>query len=135
MRRYLLDSNALNLFVFRRSGVYDRSVEARRGGATIGTAIPVVAELLGGTLFSASSGVNLPRVTRGIRLLRVSPFDMPAALEYARPYATLRPVGVEMQAIDLMIAAVAMTLSDCTVVTSDGDFRRVPGLRVADWAG
>lgn len=37
--------------------------------------------------------------------------------------------------VDLMIAAIARTLGDCTVVTVDGDFSAVPGLKVENWAG
>jgi len=32
-----------------------------------------------------------------------------------------------------MIAAIALTLSHCTVVTSDSDFTAIPGLDVVDW--
>jgi tRNA(fMet)-specific endonuclease VapC len=39
-----------------------------------------------------------------------------------------------MQVVDLMIAAIARTVPDCTVVTGDGDFSRVPGLKVENWA-
>jgi len=134
MRRYLLDSNALNLFVFRRGGVYERSMEVRRTGAVIGTGIPVVAEVLGGTLYSDTSATNLPLVERKLNLLRLWPFDLAAAREYARLYAELRRSGIQMQVMDRMIAAIAMTLPNCTVVTSDTDFSRVPGLKVDNWA-
>jgi tRNA(fMet)-specific endonuclease VapC len=134
MRRYLLDSNALNLFIYRRGGVHEWAVAARKTGAVIGTTIPVVAELLGGTLFSGSWEANLPIVQQKLSLLRLWPFDMAAASTYARLYADLRRQGVRMQVIDLMVAAVATNLPDCAVVTSDGDFSRVPGLAVENWA-
>jgi len=38
-----------------------------------------------------------------------------------------------MQQIDIQIGAIALTLGDCTVVTSDSDFAAVPGLAVEDW--
>jgi tRNA(fMet)-specific endonuclease VapC len=135
MRRYLLDSNALNLFVYRRDGVFERAVDARRSGAVIGTGVPVVAETLGGTLASATWEVNLPRVEQVLSTLRLWPFDVQAAREYGRLYAVLRRVGVRMQVVDLMIAAIALTVPNCTVVTSDSDFTRVPGLTVESWGG
>ena len=36
--------------------------------------------------------------------------------------------------LDTMIAAIAMTLGNCTVVlSSDSDLRAVPGLNLEDW--
>jgi tRNA(fMet)-specific endonuclease VapC len=39
-----------------------------------------------------------------------------------------------MQQIDMMVAAIAMTLGNCTVVTTDSDLSAVPGLSVENWA-
>ncbi len=36
--------------------------------------------------------------------------------------------------IDIMIAAIARTLGDCTVVTTDSDLAAIPGLAVENWA-
>ena len=69
MKRYLLDSNALNQFVFRRLGVYDRAIAARRAGAILGTGTPVAAEILGGTLHSETWETNLPRVEQALNTL------------------------------------------------------------------
>ena len=38
-----------------------------------------------------------------------------------------------MQQIDVMIAAIAKTLGNCTVVSADGDLAAVPGLTVESW--
>jgi len=134
MRKYLLDSNAANLFIYRRCGVYERAIRERKTGAVIGTAIPVVGEVLGGVEYSSSREFNLPIVEGELQLLRIWPYDLTSARTYAIVYATLRRQGITMQPIDRMIAAVGLTLPDCTVVTSDGDFSRVPGLRVENWA-
>jgi tRNA(fMet)-specific endonuclease VapC len=39
-----------------------------------------------------------------------------------------------MQQIDIMVAAVALSLGNCTVVTDDTDLIAVPGLSVENWA-
>jgi tRNA(fMet)-specific endonuclease VapC len=39
-----------------------------------------------------------------------------------------------MQQIDIMIAAIAISLGNCTVVTADTDLSAVPGLPVENWA-
>lgn len=42
-------------------------------------------------------------------------------------------MGRPMQQIDIQIAAIARTLGDCTVVSSDTDLAAVPGLTVENW--
>ena len=39
-----------------------------------------------------------------------------------------------MQAIDLQVAAIALSLGNCTVVTTDTDLAAVFGLSVENWA-
>jgi tRNA(fMet)-specific endonuclease VapC len=39
-----------------------------------------------------------------------------------------------MQQIDIMIAAIAFSLGDCSVVSADSDLAAVPGLTVENWA-
>ena len=38
-----------------------------------------------------------------------------------------------MQIFDMLIAAVAMAVGNCTVVSSDNDFLAIPGLTVENW--
>lgn len=132
MKRYLLDSNALSHYSAKRR-VYGRAMQARRTGSKLGTAIPVAAEYLAGILSSATWQANLPVAEDMFRKLRLWPFDLNAARTYARLYAELRRNGVAMQPIDLMIASIALTLPNCTLVTCDSDFSRVPGLKVENW--
>ncbi len=39
-----------------------------------------------------------------------------------------------MQPIDVQIAAIALNLGNCTVVSADSDLAAVPGLTVENWA-
>jgi tRNA(fMet)-specific endonuclease VapC len=88
---------------------------------------------LGGVELSASREANLEIVRRNVQLFRLWPFTPEAAREYGRLLATLKRAGRPMQAVDIMVAAIARTLGNCTVVTTDTDFRAVPGLTVEDW--
>jgi tRNA(fMet)-specific endonuclease VapC len=38
-----------------------------------------------------------------------------------------------MQVVDMMVAAIAKTLGNCTVVSADGDLAAVPELIVKNW--
>jgi tRNA(fMet)-specific endonuclease VapC len=133
MKRYLLDSNAVTALIARRERFADRARAARDRGDRLGTCELVVAELYYGLEFSASRAENTVRVERALSGLRVWPFDRRAAREYGRIAADLRRRGRPMQAIDVMIAAVAMSLDRCVVVTTDSDLSAVPGLAVEDW--
>ena len=66
--------------------------------------------------------------------LRIWPFDIKAAEEYGRIFATLRRKGTMIQQVDIQIAAIALSLGNCTVVTTDSDLSVVPGLSVENWA-
>ena len=39
-----------------------------------------------------------------------------------------------MQQVDIQVAAIALTLSQCTVVSEDSDLLAVPGLSVVNWS-
>jgi tRNA(fMet)-specific endonuclease VapC len=39
-----------------------------------------------------------------------------------------------MQQIDIMVAAIALSLGNCTVVSKDTDLAAIPGLTVENWA-
>jgi len=134
MKRYLLDSNAVSDCIFRQRGVADRVREARLNGDLVGTAIPVVAELLGGIENSTSREPNLVIVNRNLNLFRLWPLTLPAARAYARIYADLRRAGRRIQVVDMMIAAIAKTLGKCIIVTTDSDLSVIPGVDVENWA-
>jgi tRNA(fMet)-specific endonuclease VapC len=133
-RRYLLDTNAASDMIYSRRGVPARAAAARRAGAVIGTCFPVVGELYFGAEHSKAPAANIVSVRRGLIGLRLWHFDLAAAVEYGRLAALLRRTGRPMQQIDIQIAAVALMLGRCTVVSTDTDLAAVPGLPVEVWA-
>lgn len=133
MKRYVLDSNAVNALMDQREPLTRRTAEARRRGVRIGTCEPVVAEICFGLEFSSSREQNTKRLGHTLNLLRVWPFDRAAARAYGRIAADLRRRGRPMQVIDMMLAAVALSLGDCTVVTTDFDLSAGPGLSTINW--
>jgi tRNA(fMet)-specific endonuclease VapC len=95
--------------------------------------MPIVAEILGGTLASSTWETNLTLVEQKLRTIRIWPLDFPAAGEYAGLNAELKRTGGQVPTIDLMIATIAMVVLNGTVVTTDSELSRVPGLRFEDW--
>ena len=114
--------------------MYARARQALAGGARLGLCAPVLGELWDGVFFSATRGFNEALLKRHLGHFAVWPFDQIAAVEYGRLSAELRRRGRTMQQIDVQIAAIAMTLADCTVVSKDSDLQDVPGLAVENWA-
>jgi tRNA(fMet)-specific endonuclease VapC len=134
MRRYLPDTNALGDFINRRHGVDDRVRDALRAGHRVGACPPAVGEYRYGLELSVTRDENLKRFRAGFDRLLVWPFDIAAAEEFGRLRAALRRAGRPMQPIDITIAAVAFSIGNCTVVTTDSDLSAVPGLPVENWA-
>lgn len=133
MKRYLLDSNAVTSLINRREPLIERVRSARRQGFRIGTCEPVVAELYYGLELSSSRDKNMVRLRRGLSRIICWPLDRRASKAYGRLAAELRRSGRPMQVIDIMMASIALSLGNCTVITTDSDLSAVPGLDVENW--
>ncbi|HJT79473.1 MAG TPA: type II toxin-antitoxin system VapC family toxin [Gemmataceae bacterium] len=134
MRRYLLDSEIANDFINRQHGVDMRADQERHRGNRIGICTPVLGELRAGIEGSSTRDENLRRLRHGLSRLVLWPYDRSAAEEFGRIFAALRRMGRPMQQIDIQIAAIALSLGNTTVVSSDSDLAAVPGLTVENWA-
>jgi tRNA(fMet)-specific endonuclease VapC len=133
-RRYLFDTGPAFDCMFGRRGVYDRLREVKANGAKVGIGMPVLGEIIAGVESSQSRDASWKVVSRSLALFVHWPFDEEAAYEYGRLFAELRRLGRPMQQVDIQIAAIALTLGDCTVVSADSDLATVPGMRVENWA-
>jgi tRNA(fMet)-specific endonuclease VapC len=102
-------------------------------GHRVGTCVPVLAEIVSGIERSSSRDRNLHALHTALSTLRVWPFDLNTAFQYGRIHAELMRTGRPMQTIDIMLAAVALTLGNCTVVSTDSDLAAIPGLDVENW--
>ena len=134
MTRYLLDTNMMGHFINHRRGVDIKVRQLRSRGIVIGTCEPVVAELYFGIENSATRKENLERLERALSRIRCWPFDRRASRRYGQVATELKRAGQLIQQVDMQIAAVALSLGNCTVVSADSDMAAVPGLAVENWA-
>ena len=134
MRRFLLDTGIAGDFVNRRQGVFERAQHEVTSGNRVGIGMPVLAELAYGIELSKSRERNMQRLQTNLPALTIWPFDDKAAFRYGLLAAQLRGIGPPMQQIDIMVAAIAISLGNCTVVTTDSDMAHVPGLDVENGA-
>jgi tRNA(fMet)-specific endonuclease VapC len=133
MRRFLLDTNSAGKFISRRDGVYERAIAESASGNRVGICHPVLAELAFGAEYSESRERNMQRLRLALAAWRLWPVTQEAAFEYGRVAAELRAAGRVIQQNDIMIAAIARSLGNCTVVTTDSDFSFVVGLTIENW--
>lgn len=134
MRRYLVDTGIAQDFINRRNGVRERVDAARHKGNRIGICTPVLGELCSGVEGSTSRDRNLHRLRLALSRLVGWLYTNEAAEQFGRVFAELRRIGRPMQQIDIMVAAIAFSLGNCTVVSKDLDLSTVPGLMVENWA-
>lgn len=133
MKKVLLDSGILNAYVCKRSFAFDRLVPIVRQGVRLGTCTPVLAEFYFGLEMSQSRERNAETLARSIATLRIWNFDIDAARHYGRLATILRRNGRPMQSVDVMLASVALSIGNCTVITTDSDLEFIPGLSVERW--
>jgi tRNA(fMet)-specific endonuclease VapC len=134
MSRYLLDTGIAQDFINSRHGVRERVDDKRHQGHRIGICVPVLGELWAGIEGSSSRDRNEIKLRRALSRLVVWPYSSEAAAAFGRIFAELRRIGRPMQQIDIQIAAIALSLGNCTVVSADSDLTAVPRLTVENWA-
>lgn len=91
-------------------------------------------ELIYGVEHSSSKKVNRQIIDDFVRHLSITPWDEAAAEHYGAIRAFLRAEGNMIGAMDLMIAAHARSREMTLVTNNDKHFRRVPRLKVENWA-
>jgi tRNA(fMet)-specific endonuclease VapC len=134
MTRFLLDTGIAGDYINRRRSVYERAREAVAAGHRVGIGLPVLAELWYGVENSGSRDRNAERLRRVLPDLVVWPLTEHTAEVYGRIAAELRRAGRPVEKLDMLIAAIALSLGNTTVVSADSDLTAVPGLTVENWA-
>jgi tRNA(fMet)-specific endonuclease VapC len=128
---YLLDTNHLSNLVNDPEGAC--ATRVRRAADQAFTSIIVVAEIRFGLARRRSE--RLRALTEAILgSIRIEPWESPADRHYGEIRSTLEHAGTPIGANDLFIAAHALAVDATLVTANEREFRRVPGLRVENWA-
>lgn len=91
-----------------------------------------MAELFFGVENSATRDQNRELLRQALAGLKCRPLSRPASEEFGL-MTILKREGQTIGPIDVLVAAIALTLPNCVVVWKDGDLRRIPGLSVQNW--
>ena len=114
--------------------VVDRLVEALERGS-VALPAPSLHELWYGAAKSARVAENVDRIERFLSAeIVVLPFDADDAREAGFIRAHLKPLGIPIGNYDVLIAAQALRRGLTLVTANVGEFARVPGLIVVNWA-
>ncbi len=100
----------------------------------IGVSAITVAELEYGARKSARPRRNRQALEQFLSPLEVAAFDRAATRTYGRLRTHLERRGLPIGALDTLIAAHALSADVSLVTSNEREFRRVPGLRVENWA-
>src|ERR1700722_13899964 len=134
MRRFILDTGIAALHLDHKRGVFERAAAEVARGNRVGIAAPGRAELAFRAEGSPQRDRNILRLRQALDAWKLWLVDTAAAFEYGRIAFELKTIGRPMGQNDIMIAAIARSLGNTTVVTMDTDFTAVPGLSVENWA-
>lgn len=100
----------------------------------IGISVITLAELQYGASKSSQPKKNQEALEQFVSPLEIAAFDRHATVAYGRIRAQLEKKGRLIGAMDLLIAAHALSLDARLVTNNEKEFRRVQGLRVENWA-
>jgi tRNA(fMet)-specific endonuclease VapC len=99
----------------------------------IGMSVITLAELQYGVSKSSRPKQNREALEQFLSPLEVAAFDRRATVAYGTVRAALEKKGRPIGAMDLLIAAHALSLGVRLVTNDEREFRHVPGLRVENW--
>jgi len=130
--RYLLDTNAC---VDYFTGRFPKVIRRIQGCSPEDLAVSsiAVAELRYGAEKSVHKQRNQERLDLFLADVQCVDFDANAALTYGRLRTALERRGAIIGPYDMQIAAHALSLAVVLVTDNVREFRRVRGLRVANW--
>jgi len=129
---YLLDTD---ICIFLLRGGHEELAERLREvpADELCTSTVTAAELRYGARHSPRPKKNVAAVEAFLAPLIRLPFDDLAALHFAEIKHDLARRGEPIGPMDLLVAAISRAASATLVTNNDGEFRRVVGLKVANW--
>jgi len=129
---YLLDTNHCIFLINHKYPQVGRRLARQKVGAVAVSTI-TTAELWHGVENSARKEQNQAALGKFLLPLEVLPFDEKAAQAYGNIRYQLERMGKVIGAMDLLIAAHAVSSGAVLVSQNLREFQRVPGLKLEDW--
>lgn len=132
MIKYMLDTNIVIYTIRNRPEKVRKAFNQHSDYLSISAV--TLGELIYGAEKSAQVERNLADVEAFAARMDVIPFDADAAVHFGQVRAELAMAGKPIGPYDLMIAGHARSQGLILVTNNMREFKRVPGLRVENWA-
>jgi tRNA(fMet)-specific endonuclease VapC len=129
---YLLDTNHASPLVTLEHPLRQRVLKRLEAGDTFAICVPVVAETLFGIGVLPRAAQNRAEWARLLPSLPCYVPDEADAVPAAELQIALRRQGRQLETVDALIAIIALRYG-LTLLTTDGDFRAIPGLTHDNW--
>ncbi|MCH7816299.1 MAG: tRNA(fMet)-specific endonuclease VapC [Proteobacteria bacterium] len=132
MLKYMLDTNIVIYTIKNRPDAVRKQFENHYGLMCISSV--TLMELIYGAEKSDSTERNLRDVAGFVARLVILPYDEVAATHSGQLRAELAEIGKPVGPYDQMIAGHARSQGLILVTNNISEFKRVPGLRLDNWA-
>lgn len=127
-----LDTDILVSLLKGAPDAVEKIAALQERGDRICTTIVTAYELLKGAYVSSTAVENLAKVRETISSLRVLELSLGAAEEASRIYKELRDGGKLIGEFDVLIAGI-VKFWDESLVTRDGHFESIRGIKLINW--
>ncbi len=130
---YLLDTN-ICIYIIKQKPAHVREKFNTLPAESVGVSSITSSELYYGVSKSRNTSQNGQALAEFLSPLIVAPYDETAALHYGKLRAALEKSGNLIGSLDMLIAAHALSLGLTLVTNNVGEFQRVAGLAIENWA-
>lgn len=130
--KFMLDTNTCIYLIKKKSPKIVNYLK-RQSVGDVGISSITLAELCYGVSKSEQIDRNREALRDFILPLEVAEFDEKAAEAYGNVRANLENSGTPIGSMDLLIGSHALSLQVVLVTNNIREFRRIKGLKVADW--
>lgn len=128
---FLLDTNILSAHLRRPSGLAHRFVQ--HSGRLYASTVSLSGLYVWVFARPDPAPAHAAVVTLLAYEVNVIPFDADCAEQFGRVRSELRPRGINVDNMDLLIAATALVYDPTLVTHNTAHFEPIPGLRLDDW--
>jgi len=130
--KYMLDTN-ICIYLIKKRPVHVLDHLQQLDISEVGISSITLSELEYGVEKSLLKEQNKIALAKFTAPLETMPYDNLAAATYGKVRTTLEKKGTPIGALDILIAAHAISLNVTLVTNNEKEFRKIPSLKIQNW--